>query len=130
MEVILTCDLAMPTTRGGRPPGKAQVCREAGLRLHDLSFARSVVQGLAPTVAAQRYLPDSLVDERVASAHLRHVLQIAVDILGGIAEQTAANALLAFTGITNHKRNQQLATHRLLRNLFPASPVWTSSPRR
>ena len=93
MEVILTCDLAMPTTRGGRPPGKAQVCREAGLRLHDLSFARSVVQGLAPTVAAQRYLPDSLVDERVASAHLRHVLQIAVDILGGIAEQTAVRHL-------------------------------------
>jgi site-specific recombinase XerD len=112
----------MPTTRGGRPPGKAQVCREAGLRLHDLSFARSVVQGLAPTVAAQRYLPDSLVDERVASAHLRHVLQIAVDILGGIAEQTAANALLAFTGITKSQAKSTACDTSAVAQSVPGIP--------
>ena len=92
----MSAEVAEKTTRRGRPSGKARVEREAGLRLHDLSFARAVVQGLAPAAAAQRYLPESLVDERVASAHLRRVLQIAADILDGINEQAAAKALSGY----------------------------------
>jgi len=93
MEVILTCDLAMPTTRGGRPPGKAQVWRKAGLRLHDLSFMRAVVQGLAPAVAAQRYLPELMADERVAGAYLRRVVELAADILMSSEEPGAAGVM-------------------------------------
>ena len=89
----MIAEVAEKSIRRGRPSGKAQVEREACLRLHDLSFARAVVQGLAPAAAAQRYLPESLVDERVASAHLRRVLQIAADILAGIDEPVGAKAL-------------------------------------
>lgn len=97
MGVILTHDLAASTCLGGRPPGKTKVWRDTGLRLHDLSFARAVVQGLTPVAAAQRYLPEALVDVRVASAHLRRVLQIAVDILNGVGEQGAALAVAEIT---------------------------------
>lgn len=83
--------------RRGRPSGRAKVCREAGLRLHDLSFLRAVVQGLAPAVAAQRYLPELVSDERVVSTYLRRAVQVAGDILNGVGEQTAA---LAVSGIT------------------------------
>lgn len=85
------------STRRGRPSGRAKVWREAGLRLHDLSFLRAVVQGLAPAVAAQRYLPELVADERVVSAYLRRAVQVAGDILNGVGEQTAA---LAVSGIT------------------------------
>jgi site-specific recombinase XerD len=95
----LSAEVAEKFTRRGRPSGKVQVEREAGLRLHDLSFARAVVQGLEPVAAAQRYLPESLVDERVVSAHLRRVLQIAADLLGGIEDQAASKALLAYARI-------------------------------
>lgn len=105
MEVILTCELAMPTTRGGRPPGKAQVWREAGLRLHDLSFVRAVVQGLAPAVAAQRYLPELVADERVAGAYLRRVVEMASDILGGHGEQGLARELVNFAKFTKSQVN-------------------------
>ena len=105
MGVILTCELAMPTTRGGRPPGKAQVWREAGLRLHDLSFVRAVVQGLAPAVAAQRYLPELVADERVAGAYLRRVVEMASDILGGHGEQGLARELVNFAKFTKSQVN-------------------------
>lgn len=85
------------STRRGRPSGRAKVWREAGLRLHDLSFLRAVVQGLAPAVAAQRYLPELVSDERVVSAYLRRAVQVVGDILNGVGEQTAA---LAVSGIT------------------------------
>ena len=88
------------STRRGRPSGRAKVWREAGLRLHDLSFLRAVVQGLAPAVAAQRYLPELVADERVVSAYLRRAVQIAGDILNGVGEQTAA---LAVSGITRSR---------------------------
>lgn len=90
-------EVADPSSRRGRPPGKAQVWREAGLRLHDLSFVRAVVQGLTPAAAAQRYLPELLADARVASAYLRRVVQVAGDILNGVGEQTAAQAVLGIT---------------------------------
>lgn len=105
MVVILTFDLAMPTTRGGRPPGKAQVWREAGLRLHDLSFMRAVVQGLSPAVAAQRYLPELMADGRVASAYLRRVVEMASDILGGHGEQGLARELVNFAKFTKSQVN-------------------------
>lgn len=89
----MTCDLAMTTSRGGRPPGKAQVWREAGLRLHDLSFMRAVVQGLAPAVAAQRYLPELMADARVAGAYLRQVVELAADILMSSEEPGAAGVM-------------------------------------
>lgn len=88
------------STRRGRPSGSAKVWREAGLRLHDLSFLRAVVQGQAPAVAAQRYLPELVADERVVSAYLRRAVQIAGDILNGVGEQTAA---LAVCGITRSR---------------------------
>ena len=43
----MIAEVAEKSIRRGRPSGKAQVEREACLRLHDLSFARAVVQGLA-----------------------------------------------------------------------------------
>lgn len=95
----MIAEVAEKSTRRGRPSGKAQVEREAGPRLHDLSFARAVVQGLAPAAAAQRYLPESLVDERVARAHLRHLVQSAAEVLDGMNEREAARIVRAWQDV-------------------------------
>ena len=92
----MSAQVAEKSTRRGRPSGKAQVGQEAGLRLHDLSFVRAVVQGLAPAAAAQRYLPESLVDERVARTHLRHLVRSAAAVLEGMCEPVAAQTVLAW----------------------------------
>lgn len=116
----MSAEVAEKSTRRGRPSGKTQVEREAGLRLHDLSFARAVAQGLAPAAAAQRYLPESLVDERVASAHLRRVLQIAADILRGVGEHTAA---LAVSGITRSQDKSTACEKPAIAQPLPSIPT-------
>jgi site-specific recombinase XerD len=118
----LTCDLAMPTTRGGRPPGKAQVWREAGLRLHDLSFMRAVVQGLAPAVAAQRYLPELMADERVADAYLRRVVELAADILVSSEEPGAASVMLDFAKFPKSQVKSTACENTPSAQLEPAVP--------
>ncbi|WP_234267208.1 phage integrase family protein [Hydrogenophaga sp. NFH-34] len=118
----MIAEVAEKLTRRGRPSGKARVEREAGLRLHDLSFARAVVQGLAPAAAAQRYLPESLVDERVASAHLRQVLQIAADILDGIEDQAAAKALSGYTGFPKSQVNSTACEKSSIARPLPSIP--------
>lgn len=95
----MSAQVAEKSTRRGRPSGKAQVGQEAGLRLHDLSFVRAVVQGLAPAAAAQRYLPESLVDERVARTHLRHLVRSAAAVLEGMCESVAAQTVLAWLDV-------------------------------
>lgn len=119
----MSAEVAEKSTRRGRPSGKARVEREAGLRLHDLSFARAVVQGLAPAAAAQRYLPESLVDERVASAHLRRVLQIAADILGGIEDLAAAKALSGYTGFPKSQANSTACEKSAIAKPLPGIPT-------
>lgn len=118
----MIAEVAEKSTRRGRPSGKAQVEREAGLRLHDLSFARAVVQGLAPAAAAQRYLPESLVDERVASAHLRRVLQIAADILNGIEDQEAAKALSGYSGFPKSQVKSTACENPAIARPLPGIP--------
>lgn len=95
----MSAQVAEKSTRRGRPSGKAQVGQEPGLRLHDLSFVRAVVQGLAPAAAAQRYLPESLVDERVARTHLRHLVRSAAAVLEGMGESVAAQTVLAWLDV-------------------------------
>lgn len=82
--------------RRGRPPGKARVSREAGLRLHDLAFARAVVQGVNLGAAAERYLPELPGDERVANSYFRRLAASGADVLLGMGEREAAKALKAW----------------------------------
>lgn len=89
-------EVADKSNRRGRPPGKIQVWREACLRLHDLSFARAVLQGLAPAAAAQRYLPEVMADERVASAYLRSLMQSAAEVLKSMGVPEAARTVQAW----------------------------------
>lgn len=70
--------------------------REAGLRLHDLAFARAVVQGVNVGAAAERYLPELPGDERVAASYFRRLLGNGADVLVGMGEPGAANVLKAW----------------------------------
>ena len=73
MKVIVCDDVPMAEQRG-RPTGAEPVVRRVGeLRLHDLAMLRAVVQGVKPSAAAVRYLPEMSADERVAVGHLRRV---------------------------------------------------------
>lgn len=87
---------AEKSRRRGRPLGQAKVNREAGLRLHDLAFARAVVQGVSVGAAAERYLPELPGDERVAASYFRRLLGIGADVLVGMGELGAANVLKAW----------------------------------
>lgn len=82
--------------RRGRPPGKAKLSVEAGLRLHDLAFARAVVQGLRLNSAADRYLPEVNCDERVVGSYFRRLMVAGADVLVGMGEQDAAKVLRAW----------------------------------
>lgn len=87
---------AEKSRRRGRPLGQAKVNREAGLRLHDLAFARAVVQGVNVGAAAERYLPELPGDERVAASYFRRLLGNGADVLVGMGEPGAANVLKAW----------------------------------
>lgn len=87
---------AEKSRRRGRPLGQAKVSREAGLRLHDLAFARAVVQGVSLSSAAARYLPELPGDERVAGSYFRRLLVAGSDVLLGMGEHDAAKVLRAW----------------------------------
>lgn len=86
-------EVEQKSKRRGRPRGKAKVNREVGIRLHDLAFARAVVQGVCPSSAAERYLPELPVDQRVAAGHFRRLMNTGADMLIGMGDLAAANVL-------------------------------------
>lgn len=103
----MIAELADKSRTRGRPPGKAQVGREQGLRLHDLAFMRSVVQGQGVSAAAQRYLPEGATEGRVANQHLRRVGQVAADTLIGMGEPQTAQVVLNWLSIS---KSQAIST--------------------
>lgn len=87
-------EITNKSRRRGRPLGQVQVWREQGLRLHDLAFMRSVLQGQGVAGSAQRYLPEVMADARVARQYLLRLGQIAADTLIGMGEAATARTVL------------------------------------
>lgn len=98
MKVIVCDDVPVPEQRG-RPTGPERVVRRVGeLCLHDLAMLRAVVQGVKPSAAAVRYLPEMSADERVAVGHLRRVAKAVQSQLEAHAETGLATALMQAAG--------------------------------
>lgn len=78
----------------GRPPGRELVARFRGLRLHDLALLRAIVQGVNPSAAARRYLPELHADARVVRSYLLTLAREACTHLVGLGEGGLAGSLV------------------------------------
>ena len=78
----------------GRPQGRELVMRVRGLRLHDLALLRAIVQGMHPSAAAGRYLPELHADARVVRSYLLALAREARAHLEGLGEGGLAGSLV------------------------------------